>query len=95
MANTAIKESKQWPRSVSIDLLQAWQKCKRKNDPEKMATELGYSRPVIDRALIYGYVSMPELTDKITNFFRDRLAKEKQDAASLSDIQKEVEGLKK
>lgn len=72
-----------WPRTVSQALLDAWKGLRRKGDPELMAKELKYSRPVIDKALIYGYVSLPELPDKINKFFMDRLKEEEKTAGAL------------
>ncbi len=90
------KEGKKiWPRTISPELLEAWKKLRRKKDPEAMAKELGYSRPVIDRALIYGYVSMPELTELMNKFFLDRLNKEKSQAAELMGLLNEVSQLPK
>jgi hypothetical protein len=78
------RESKKvWTRTVSQALLDAWQKLRRKGDPELMAEKLQYSRPVIDRALIHGYVSLPELPDKINKFFMDRLKEEEETAKAL------------
>lgn len=72
-----------WPRTVSQALLDAWKGLRRKGDPELMAKELKYSRPVIDKALIYGYVSLPELPDKINAFFMARLKEEEKTAGAL------------
>lgn len=81
-----------WECTITKELHDAWKILRRKGDPELMAETLQYSRPVIDRALIYGYVSMPELPDKINNFFRDRLNKEKEDAQGLLQLNDEVKG---
>ena len=81
---------KEWPRTVSEELHNAWKELRRMGDPEVMATALGYSRPVIDRALIYGYASMPELPDLINKFFKDRLEKERREAKQLIDLQNQV-----
>lgn len=78
--------AKVWPRTVSQELHDAWKKLKRKGDPEVMAAELGYSRPVIDRALLYGYISMPELPDAINKFFKARLEGERQTAQELNTL---------
>lgn len=97
MKTVKIKEkiNEDWPRSVSEELLEAWQTLRRKCDPDTMATELGYSRPVIDRALRWGYVSMPELPDKICVFFQRRLEKEKAQAVELMGLKQEVESITK
>lgn len=91
----ARETKKVWHRTVSQQLLDAWKKLRRKGDPEVMAEKLGYSRPVIDRALIYGYVSLPELPDKINKFFMDRLNEEEKTAAALLAQADKVEQLKK
>lgn len=89
MARTNKRE---WPRTVTQELHDAWKRLRRKGDPELMAEKLQYSRPVIDRALIYGYVSMPELPDKINSFFMERLKAEKDQAQQLNDLADQVEG---
>lgn len=83
------KTSVKYPRTVAEELLDAWQELKRKRDGEIMATELGYSRPVIDRALNYGYVALPEIPDLITKWFLDRLKKERESAKQLTEAIKE------
>lgn len=88
MARTNKRE---WTRTVTQELHDAWKRLRRKGDPELMAETLQYSRPVIDRALLYGYVSMPELPDKINKFFKDRLEKEKSEAQQLNDLADQVE----
>lgn len=80
------KSPKVWERTIDEELLKTWQKLKRKKDPETMAAALGVSRPVIDRALIYGYVSMPDLVPKINKFFEDRLTGERGDAQRLNKL---------
>lgn len=72
-----------YPRTISIELLDAWRKFKRRSDGETIAEALGYSRPVIDRAINFGYVKTDGLTDAITNFFTARLDAEKASAAKL------------
>lgn len=79
------KDKKIFERTVAKELHDAWKKLKRKRDGELMATELGYSRPVIDRALNYGYVAMPELPDLINKWFMDRLKAERADAKKLTE----------
>jgi hypothetical protein len=90
----ARESKKEWPRTVSQALLDAWKKLRRKGDPELMAEKLQYSRPVIDRALIHGYVSLPELPDKINSFFMERLKEEEKQAAALMGQADKVEKLK-
>lgn len=88
------KNKREWPRTVTAELHEAWQQLRRIGDPELMARELKYSRPVIDRALIYGYVSMPELTDLINKFFKDRLERERTEAAAMLKLQDQVKKAK-
>lgn len=92
----AKKISKQYPRTIAEELHEAWQKLKRKRDGELMAKELQYSRPVIDRALNYGYVAMPELPDLISKWLMDRLKNERSSATellkSLEDMEVEKNG---
>jgi len=85
---------REWQRTITLELHEAWKQLRRIGDPELMAKELGYSRPVIDRALIYGYVSMPELTDLINKFFKDRLERERTEAAAMLKLQDQVKKAK-
>lgn len=84
------ENKKEWPRTISEELHDAWKRLKRRGDPETMAAELKYSRPVIDRALIYGYVSLQELPDKINAYFMARLNKERESAQALNQAQDEL-----
>jgi hypothetical protein len=81
---------KEWPRTISEELHDAWKRLRRRGDPETMAAELKYSRPVIDRALIYGYVSLQELPDKINGYFMARLNRERESAKELNNAQDEL-----
>lgn len=83
--------SEKWPRTIAPDLHEAWLKLKRKKDAAVIMAAIGYSRPVIDRALNYGFVSMPELTDKINKFFLDRLKKESQTGSELIALHNQLE----
>lgn len=85
---------RQWERTITLELHEAWKQLRRIGDPELMAKELQYSRPVIDRALLYGYVSMPELTDKINKFFKDRLENERKEATAMLKLQDQVKNQK-
>jgi nitrogen regulatory protein PII-like uncharacterized protein len=80
------ESKKQWPRTIAEELHEAWKGARRKGDPEELAKVCGVSRPVIDRALIYGYVSVEGLTDKINKYFEERLRKERKDAARLNGL---------
>lgn len=82
----ARESKKQWQRTIAEELHDAWKKNRRKGDPEELAKVCEVSRPVIDRALIYGYVSVEGLVDKINRYFEDRLTKERQDAQRLNSL---------
>lgn len=79
--------SRNYPRTIAEELHNAWKILRRRGDPELMAETLQYSRPVIDHALIYGYVTFSELPDKINKFFRDRIERERRQAADLLKAQ--------
>lgn len=84
----ARENKRNWPRTIDPKLHKVWLRLRRKGDPETLAKELGCSRPVIDRALIYGYVSMPEIPDLINAFFKKRLDHERKAAAELTGAEK-------
>jgi hypothetical protein len=69
--------------TISDDLFEAWVKLRRKGDPEQIAEILGKSRPVIDKALKYGYVKDDAVVKGITKFYNDRLEAENKDAKKL------------
>lgn len=76
-----------YDRTISQELHTAWLKLKRKGDAAIIAEKLGYSRPVIDRALLYGYVAqVKDLPEQINKFFFDRMDGEKKTAKKLTDM---------
>lgn len=89
MARPKSEHGKIYHRTISQDLHTAWQQLARKKDQTAISEYAGFSEPVINRALLYGYVKTPEVTDKINEFFKQRLEKEQQDAAELMQLQDE------
>jgi hypothetical protein len=85
--NMRVPRKKEWPRTIAEDLHVAWLKVRRPKDGEVIAIALGFSRPVIDRALNFGYVANPDLTEKISEFFTNRLNKERESAQNLVNNQ--------
>lgn len=80
------KAKKQYPCTISQELLEAWNAKRRRGDTMPMAEKLGVSRPVIENALNYGYVVMEGLAEWITQYFADRVEREKQAAQSLNAL---------
>lgn len=82
MARTAKqnKKSKNLSCTIDPDLFQAWTNFRRIGDSMeiKKASKKGFSRPTIDNALNYGYVLQPGLSEEITDFFTERLNREKE-----------------
>lgn len=75
----------QYQRTISQELHTAWLKLKRKGDSAIIAEKLDLSRPVIDRALLYGYVAqVADLPDQINKFFFERMEAEKSQAKKLT-----------
>lgn len=83
-----MREKRNYTCTIAPELHKTWLRLRRKGDPEAMAAEFGVSRPVIDKALIYGYVSMPHIPDWINDFFKKRLDKEKESAKELTGLSK-------
>jgi hypothetical protein len=82
-----MSETKQLPPlTIAPELFEAWKKAKRKGDSTEMAKTLGVSKPVIDRALLYGNVTMVGLSEKVTKYFEDRLKKEREAAGRLNSL---------
>lgn len=73
-------------RTIALELHKKWRDLERKGDAEKLATELGVSKPTIDKALIYGCVHQQALVDGITKYFADRILREKEQAQELTDL---------
>lgn len=73
----ALSMQDRFPRTIAIDLYDAWQILKRSGDPIKICKITGLSRPVVDRCLNYGHVKNTWVADKITRFFNERVEKEK------------------
>lgn len=79
-------KSKQRKRTIDASLLKAWKSQTRLGDAARIAELLGYSRPTIDNALIYGAVKIDGLVDGINKFFTDRIVKEKEDAYRINNL---------
>lgn len=73
-------------RTIALELHRKWRDLERKGDAEKLATDLGVSKPTIDKALIYGCVHQQTLVDGITKYFADRILREKEAAQQLTDL---------
>ena len=77
------EESDKYPRTVSKELFAVWNQYRRTGDGQTIADALGYSRPVIDRALNFGHVKAKGLSDQISKFFSKRLTDERQTAQEM------------
>jgi hypothetical protein len=77
-------DEQKYPRTISEELHKTWTTLRRRKDADVIAEKTGRSRPLIDRALKYGYVATPELTSLITEFFEQRIEAENRDAARLN-----------
>lgn len=75
-----------YPCTISQSLFLAWQKFRQRKDGETIADALGYSRPVIDRALNFGYVKTQGLDDKISEFFQNRVNAQTMQADKLNNL---------
>lgn len=64
--------------NVSVDLFNAWQKLRRRGDPQKMAKQFGLCRAPFDNALNYGNAPKYETVGFVNQFFKERLESEKQ-----------------
>lgn len=79
-------KNKTWQCNISPDLLESWKKFKRHGDTETMANEFEVSYPVIQRALKYGFVTIADLSAKITDYFYTRLQTESIAAQGLNQM---------
>jgi hypothetical protein len=87
MARHKTEDSKTFERTISLELHEAWKNLARKKDQTAISEYAGFSVPVINRALLYGYVKTPEVTDLINKFFKERLEKEDKEAKELRALQ--------
>lgn len=78
------KKKTKFEMTVSKELFAGWKKNRRRGDTEKLMEITGRSRPVIDRALNFGYAKKEELIDAISNFFITRLQEEKAKAKEMN-----------
>lgn len=74
--------AERYPRTISKALFDKWQRLKRYNDGRDLVNETGKSRPIIDRAIKYGHCKDELLIAAITDFFVNRLNREKQTVKS-------------
>ena len=89
ISNMAKKPNKTtYPRTISLELHQVWNQYRRRKDGETLAMELGFSRPIIDRALKHGYVKTEGVAEAISKFFTDRLQKERLLAVNMTGLLK-------
>lgn len=77
-------------QTISDELFSQWKQCTRRSDVKDMAIALGYSVPVINKALKHGHVNQPELVGAITNYFMTRLETEKQQARQLQSMRSDL-----
>lgn len=75
--------AERYPMTISQELYDAWQVCRRKNDSVAICKIAKLSRPIIDRALNYGSVKSERLVKQITKFFKDRYDAEHNAAEKL------------
>lgn len=75
--------TKDYEMTIAPELFEAWQKSRRKGDPDEIAGILNKSRPVIDKALKYGFVKDQTVVNGITKFYNDRLSAERKDGMDL------------
>jgi len=74
---------KKYRTTIAEELFDAWKKLRRKGDPEEIMKLSGRSRPIVDRALNYGHVNDSDMVDIITDYYKERLEKESNDAKEL------------
>lgn len=80
---TYMKKRTKFPCNIDPQLFEKWKRWKRFSDIQQICKEKQYSQPIISRALKYGYVLTPRVTEAITAFFIDRQEKERAFAEKL------------
>ena len=72
------------PRNISVELFEAWNRLRRKNDTVEMSKKYGMSRVPFDNALNFGHVPKSETAQMVNKFFKERLTEEKASAEELN-----------
>jgi endonuclease III-like uncharacterized protein len=83
---TTVKKHKRPTRTIAKELHDQWRRLERKNDALELAKLLNVSKPTIDKALIYGSVHQQKIVDGITQYFADRLLREKEAGDQLKQL---------
>lgn len=65
-------------KTISEQIFKFWQKNRRHGDNIRLMELTGKTDPTIRKYLNTGNVPDGEIVEKITNFFKDRLEKEKE-----------------
>lgn len=69
--------------NIAPELFETWKLFRQNGDVNLMVNEFKVSRPVIDNALLRGYVIKEGLIDKINKFFERRIKDQQQAAKRL------------
>lgn len=80
------KEKKVYECTIDPQLLESWKRHVRHGDALKIMKEAKLSRPVVDRALNFGYVLSTGIAEKITKYFVKRAEGEKKAAEQLNNL---------
>lgn len=74
---------KKFDQKITMSLFEAWKSSTRYGDAKSICEVTGWSYPVVQRALKYGYANSDKLINDISNFFVKRTMSEKEAAASI------------
>lgn len=77
-------------RTIDATLHRQWRKQQRSGDSVKLQEMLGVSKPTIDKALIYGCVHKERISDTITDYFLERIEREKEAAQKLFNAEHSI-----
>ena len=75
--------SERFPMNIDQEIYDAWQAHRRKRDVKTISEKIGWSVPIVERALNFGHVKDPEIIERVTKFFINRNAKEKKNVQTL------------
>lgn len=76
-------KSKIYERTIEEELFQSWQMLRRTDDATELGEITGKSYPIIYRALNFGHVKDEEVANDISNFYKIRSLKQKQQAREI------------
>ena len=78
-----MKKKIKYESTINHELLNAWKMQYRTGDVKELMKLSNRSYPVVQRAIMFGYVKNDELCNIISNYYLERAKKQKQQAKTI------------